>query len=238
MSAPDWRTSGSGTRIRAALWLMDVVGVGNSFTKAELRTAFPGVEQIDRRLRDLRDDGWVIATNREDRSLDPDELRFVSMGGPVWERGYRRPGAPAASRKMRLAVFAADRHTCVVCGVIGGDTFPDDPLRVARLTCQRLSGDGGSLRLRARATAASPEATAASRRRTSWPPRARSATRSWMLSRRGARARRAHPPPRRPCLGTARAAARRGAGGRLRRDCRPGRSLICATCCASASASA
>jgi hypothetical protein len=148
MSLPDWRTSGSGTRIRAALWLVDAVGEGNSFKKADLRDAFPGVEQIDRRLRDLRDDGWVIATYREDRSLDPDELRFVSRGGPVWEQGYRRPGASAVSAKMRSAVFAADQHTCVVCGVIGGDTFPDDPLRVARLTCQRLPGDDGSLRLR------------------------------------------------------------------------------------------
>src|SRR3954471_10820587 len=119
MSVPDWRTYESGTRVRAALWLMDAVGVGNSFTKAELRAAFPGVEQIDRRLRDLREDGWVIATYREDRSLDSDELRFVSMGGPVWERSYRRSGSPPVSAKMRSEVFAADQHTCVVCGVIG-----------------------------------------------------------------------------------------------------------------------
>ena len=148
MNVPDWRTSRSGTRVRAALWLVDVVGVGNSFTKADLRAAFPGVEQIDRRMRDLRDDGWVIATYREDRSLDPDELRFVSMGSPVWEGGYRRTGAPAVTAKLRSAVFAADQHMCVVCGVIGGDAFPDDALRIARLTCQRMPGDEGSLRLR------------------------------------------------------------------------------------------
>src|SRR3954447_17133914 len=94
MSVPDWRTSTAGTRVRAALWLVEVVGVGNHFTKAELREAFPGVEQVDRRMRDLRDDSWVIATNREDRSLELDELRFVSMGGRVWEPGYRRSAAP------------------------------------------------------------------------------------------------------------------------------------------------
>lgn len=148
MSLPDWRTAESGTRIRAALWLMEAVGVGNSFTKAELRAAFPGVEQIDRRMRDLRNDGWVIATSREDRSLEPDELRFVSAGGSVWEHDYRRSSALAVSAKVRSKVFAADEHTCVLCGVIGGDTFPDDPLKIARLTCQRLPSDDGTLRLR------------------------------------------------------------------------------------------
>src|SRR4051812_31923095 len=148
MSVPDWKPSTAGTRVRAALWLVDVVGVGNSFKKADLREAFPGVEQVDRRMRDLRDDGWVIATNREDRSLELDELRFVSMGGRVWEAGYRRSAAPTVTAKLRSAVFAADQHTCVVCGVIGGDAFPDDPLRTARLTCQRMPGEDGALRLR------------------------------------------------------------------------------------------
>ena len=61
---------------------------------AELRNAFPSVEQIDRRMRDLRAEGWVIATYREDRSMSQDELRLVAMGGRVWEEAYHsRSGA-------------------------------------------------------------------------------------------------------------------------------------------------
>lgn len=57
MTVPDWRTHQAGTRVRVALWLHSEVPVGSSFTKAQLRDAFPGVEQVDRRMRDLRASG-------------------------------------------------------------------------------------------------------------------------------------------------------------------------------------
>lgn len=44
----------AGTMVRAALWLLDEIGEGNSFTKEQVREAFPGVSQADRRIRDLR----------------------------------------------------------------------------------------------------------------------------------------------------------------------------------------
>ncbi|NED80912.1 hypothetical protein G3I76_12555, partial [Streptomyces sp. SID11233] len=65
-----------GGRVRVALWLVSVVGEGNPFTKTELRTAFPDESQIDRRLRDLRDWGWVIHNSRDDESLRPEEQRL------------------------------------------------------------------------------------------------------------------------------------------------------------------
>lgn len=138
MAVPDWRTSQAGTRVRAAIWLRSEIGVGGTFTKAQLRDAFPGVEQIDRRMRDLRPEGWVIATYREDPSLDSDELRLVTEGGAVWEKGYqsRRTGQP--SDQERRAVFAADNFACVYCGIAGGETFPDDLLRSARLSATRV----------------------------------------------------------------------------------------------------
>src|SRR3954468_17866908 len=103
MDVPDWRTSGAGSKIRVALWLVAAVGTGGTFTKADLRAAFPAVEQVDRRMRDLRADGWVIATYREDRSLASDELRLVRVGAPVWETGYR-PRSRAVPARERRAV--------------------------------------------------------------------------------------------------------------------------------------
>lgn len=50
----DWRDGALGTRVRVALWLRDEVGVGNVFSKAALRAAITGAEQVDRRMRDLR----------------------------------------------------------------------------------------------------------------------------------------------------------------------------------------
>jgi cytochrome c553 len=139
MTVPDWRTSTAGARVRVALWLRAEVGHGGTFTKAQLRDAFPNVEQIDRRMRDLRAEGWVITTYREDRSLSVDELRLVTEGGAVWERGYQsRSGSTAVTDKQRQAVFAADHYACVYCGVAAGESHADDPLRKAKLSVARL----------------------------------------------------------------------------------------------------
>ncbi|MFD6953569.1 hypothetical protein A6A08_22150 [Nocardiopsis sp. TSRI0078] len=120
---PDLRV---GTRIKVALWLLDEVGEGNTFTKAQLREAFPGVEQVDRRMRDLRDDGWAINTNREDPGLPPNTLCFAKAGDDVWDpRASRRRSEPSLSNKERAAVMAADDFMCTVCGIAGGEAYPD-----------------------------------------------------------------------------------------------------------------
>ncbi|MER8068208.1 MULTISPECIES: hypothetical protein [Streptomyces] len=87
---PDWTNVKMGTMVRAALWLVAEVGEGNVYTRDQLQAAFPGVAQVDRRVRDLRSHGWVIATNRDDVLLAPHETRFVRAGDPVWEPGVRR----------------------------------------------------------------------------------------------------------------------------------------------------
>jgi hypothetical protein len=128
MSVPDWRTSSKGTRVRVALWLLQEVGEGNSFTKADLRGAFPGVEQVDRRMRDLRPQGWEIHTNQQDPTLAPDELRLVHTGTPVWEVGRSDPSIPRGpGRSERQAVLRRDDYTCQVCGVGSAEAYPDDP---------------------------------------------------------------------------------------------------------------
>ena len=71
--------------MRVAHWLYSKVGQGNVFTKADLRDAIPGVEQVDRRMRDLRPLGWVIKTYREMPALHANELYLDKIGSRVWE---------------------------------------------------------------------------------------------------------------------------------------------------------
>jgi hypothetical protein len=137
MTLPNWKTFEGGTKIRVALWLHEVVRPGGVFTKAQLRGAFPNVEQVDRRMRDLRTEGWVIHTNSQDVSLDPDELRLVSVGGRVWERSYRSAALSTIPDAERRAVMLRDNFACVFCGISTGETYVDDPGRAAVLTVDR-----------------------------------------------------------------------------------------------------
>ncbi|MGW3657523.1 hypothetical protein ACWD6R_18315 [Streptomyces sp. NPDC005151] len=122
---PSWRDTGRGTMVRCALWLVSEVGVGEVFTKTELRDAFPETSQIDRRMRDLRDRGWRIATNREDPTLTSSEHRFVGMGAEVWKPGQSKAKTPAASitATQRREIFEADEHLCRVCGITAGEVY-------------------------------------------------------------------------------------------------------------------
>lgn len=148
MTLPAWNdpTLKHGTMIRTALWLVSEVGEGNTFTKRRHREAFPDQAQADRRLRDLRKYGWIIHTSSEDAALGLDEQRFVQAGLPVWEPGARRAvSSSAVTAKQRTAVFEADGYQCVVCGIAGGESYPDDVhatavLSVSRRPCVTLGG--------------------------------------------------------------------------------------------------
>lgn len=136
MTRPSWDDTRMGARSRVALWLVSEVGVGGIFTKAMLRDAFPGVEQIDRRMRDLRASGWRIDTSRQDPGLRPDELRFVEQGHPVWEGGPPASRGPTA--RERQQVLERDHFCCTRCGIGAAETYPEAPLRRAHLTVTRL----------------------------------------------------------------------------------------------------
>ncbi|MGW3860540.1 hypothetical protein ACWEDZ_03520 [Streptomyces sp. NPDC005047] len=129
---PSWQNEMDGGRkvggmVRAALWLLTVVGEGNIFTKAELRDAFPGASQIDRRIRELRDRGWRIDTSRDDPSLKQEEQRFVSQGAQVWIPGQAK--APKHKNSLTTAqrqkVFEADSYLCRSCGIAAGEEYED-----------------------------------------------------------------------------------------------------------------
>ncbi|WP_242882769.1 hypothetical protein [Actinomadura litoris] len=125
--------------VRAALWLVQEIGEGSTFTKEQLRAAFPGVSQIDRRVRDLRDYGWVILANTEDAALTTEEQRLAKVGAAVWDPKERRAAAPqnTLSSKETRAVLERDDFLCTACGVSGGEEYPDDPNRTAVLSVTR-----------------------------------------------------------------------------------------------------
>ncbi|MEV6827447.1 HNH endonuclease [Amycolatopsis sp. NPDC051102] len=130
---PDWRSPALGTRVRVALWLVSEVGENGTFTKAELRTAFPDVAQAERRMRDLRQAGWEFVTRREDPTLSQEEQRLVKVGSPVWERQHRAAGLGLLTNAVRRQVLDRDRSRCVRCGIGAGEAYPDSPSTTARL---------------------------------------------------------------------------------------------------------
>ncbi|MBO3103719.1 hypothetical protein J4037_17210 [Cellulomonas sp. zg-ZUI168] len=125
--------------VRGALWLLQVIGEGHTFTKNQLRDAFPGISQVDRRIRDLRDYGWVVYSNTEDASLLAEDQRFVKAGVAVWDLNARRAAAPqkAISSKDRQAVLARDGYMCTLCGIAGAEPYPDDSVMTAVLSVSR-----------------------------------------------------------------------------------------------------
>lgn len=136
----------AGTKIRTALWLLAEVGVGNIFTKEQHRSAFPGIVQADRRLRDLRPAGWIIHTSLEDVTLNSSEQRFVAAGSPIWDpSGADTAGSKGLSASERRKVLAEAGYRCAVCGIAGGEHYSDTPWMSAILAVAKrtLVGAGG-----------------------------------------------------------------------------------------------
>ncbi|GAB4005237.1 hypothetical protein [Nocardioides ultimimeridianus] len=127
--------------VKGALWLLQEVGVGNVFTKAEIRDAFPGVAQADRRIRDLRDFGWVLHTRADDASLLQEQTRLVAAGAAVWDPKERREASPdkGLSAKERQGVMERDDFMCTICGIAGGEAYPDDNMNTAVLSVMKQS---------------------------------------------------------------------------------------------------
>jgi hypothetical protein len=138
-----------GTMVRGALWLVQEVGEGNTFTKHDVRTAFPEISQADRRIRDLRAFGWVIDSSTNDVTLHPEEQRLVKIGAAVWDPRERREVAVASvTAKERKQVFERDGYMCTACGISGGESYPGDESKSAVLSVRRrdVRAADGSMR--------------------------------------------------------------------------------------------
>lgn len=145
MTMPVWTDETLGAKKRVALWLIQVIGEGKCFTKTQLRDAFPGTQQVDRRMRELRDADWRIDTNREDPSLETNEHRFVRQGKPVWEPGQSSRAEITVTATERYALMTRDGHKCRSCGIAPGQKYVGtsitSQLDVARRTVRLPNGN-------------------------------------------------------------------------------------------------
>lgn len=127
---------GGERRLAAYLWFE--LQVGDTFTMRQLRAELgDGVvpkndEHLNRRLRELRKDEWILHANRDDPSLRTDEYRLVAKGRRVW-LGERRIRDKVSKKTARI-VFDRDDSRCVICGVGAGEGYPGEPGTRAKLT--------------------------------------------------------------------------------------------------------
>lgn len=129
---PWWEVGGTTKRIAAYLWFN--VRPGDTFTMAEVRRAakIESQTQSDRRLRELREQGWEIIGYKDDTSLQMNTYRLEKRGQRLWlgEKLER----DAISNKVRRQVFERDDNTCRICGIVAGEEYFDTPGVHARMT--------------------------------------------------------------------------------------------------------
>lgn len=108
----------------------------------QLRDAIPGVNQVDRRVRSLRQADWIIHEYRTHSGLAADEFLLERIGVPVWEPGLAGYGLSRVTSRTRNEVMARDNNRCVRCGIAAGEPYPDDPNATARLTLGHVTPAG------------------------------------------------------------------------------------------------
>lgn len=144
-----------GAEKRIAAWLYFNRPLGSTFTMPELRSALGGVgvpnddEHLNRRLRQLRKDGWVIPSHREDASLAIGQYRVDRQGWVPWSEGARPSRASAIPARVRAEVLRRDGYRCVLCGVAGGEPqlgLPGGPPAVITVGHRIPAARGGSSR--------------------------------------------------------------------------------------------
>lgn len=133
MAMPD--VSPKSSKVRVAIFIASV-GEGNKFSKLEMLHAVPGVAQADRRMRDLREIGWVIDNYKGNPSLKPDEylVRKIGVRIDLGEKPPASVGRKSVSGPKRRRIFDRDGNTCQVCFTAGGAEFADAPGRRVTLT--------------------------------------------------------------------------------------------------------
>lgn len=128
-TGPFWQNPKHGSRNRVAHYLFDQVGEGRVFNKDNLREVLRtadgrGIEQIDRRMRELREVGWVIRNYKDMATLAPNELYLEKIGEHTWEPGFRPPRPTTLTATERRRVFERNGMQCKVCGIDFGDEYP------------------------------------------------------------------------------------------------------------------
>ncbi|MFD4863987.1 HNH endonuclease [Streptomyces sp. NPDC058412] len=115
---PDYRDpDAGGVKVRLSAYLAAEVGEGGAFTLDQVREALPGVAQVDRRIRDLRDDGWIIESSRQ---TGTHQYRLVKIGNKVWDPQVRVSARRATVSRARRIALERDHYRCAICGFEAG----------------------------------------------------------------------------------------------------------------------
>lgn len=127
-----------GDERKIAAWLAVNFDEGATFTIRDLRAALGeatvphNAEHLNRRFRELRHDGWVMPSKKDDRTLPIGVYRLERRG---WHPGLgERPKRGNVSQGTRRRVFERDGRRCVICGVGSGEPYPGEPEVRAVLT--------------------------------------------------------------------------------------------------------
>ncbi|MEJ8669496.1 hypothetical protein WKI71_16955 [Streptomyces sp. MS1.AVA.1] len=102
------------------------LGEDTVFTKFQLFEGVPGVAQVDRRMRDLRELGWQIDNYKTDPRLQPDQYRLTAIGTRIdlGEQPKEAPRYRIPAARRREAIERAF-HQCQTCGARAGEPYPD-----------------------------------------------------------------------------------------------------------------
>lgn len=125
-----WENTKIGSKKRVAFYLATQVREGGFFTIDDMRDTIrtadgKGIDEIDRRIRELREVGWIIRNYKTLATLAPNELFLETVGDRVWEKDYKTPRSTTLSASARAAVYARDGKRCAVCGIDFGDEYAD-----------------------------------------------------------------------------------------------------------------
>ncbi|NDJ91461.1 HNH endonuclease [Mycolicibacter kumamotonensis] len=123
---------------RIAAYLYFNVEVGGTFTMREIREALgrdgvpDNAEHLNRRLRNLRKQGWVFPSYKDRAGQDIETYVLKAKGNKLWLGEQTRQSTISAA--LQRQVFDRDLSRCVICGVGAGEPYPGEPDTAARLT--------------------------------------------------------------------------------------------------------
>ena len=103
--------------------------VGLILESHELQQAANGAVQYSRRLRELREEGWLISSHNDRADLAPGQ--YVLEAQPPEEGSYRI--SPAISKRLRAQALERNGYTCQMCGAGAGDMDEHNPTRKVRI---------------------------------------------------------------------------------------------------------